>query len=117
MKASIKTKLENLSERFEEIAALLSQPEVQSDQNQFRSLSQEYAQIDPIVNCYKHYQDNEDNLEAAVEMAKDSDPELREMAREEQKTETERNRALRTQGPKKEDSCDLFVASNAEEEI
>ena len=84
MKASIKTKLENLSERFEEIAALLSQPEVQSDQNQFRSLSQEYAQIDPLVNCYKQYQDNEDNLDAAIEMSKDSDPELREMAKEEQ---------------------------------
>ncbi|MFW5442920.1 MAG: peptide chain release factor 1 [Methylococcaceae bacterium] len=84
MKASIQTKLENLSERFEEIAALLSQPEVQSDQNQFRSLSQEYSQIDPIVNCYKQYQENQDNLDAALEMAKDSDPELREMAKEEQ---------------------------------
>lgn len=84
MKASIKTKLENLSERFEEIAGLLSQPEVQNDQNQFRSLGQEYAQIDPIVSCYKQYQENQDNLEAAIEMSKDSDPELREMAREEQ---------------------------------
>ena len=84
MKASIQIKLENLSERFEEIAALLSQPEVQNDQNQFRSLSQEYAQIDPIVNCYKQYLENQDNLDAALEMAKDSDPELREMAKEEQ---------------------------------
>jgi len=84
MKASITTKLENLSERFEEIAALLSQPEVQSDQNKFRSLSQEYAQLDPIVTCYKQYQDNEENLQAALEMSKDSDPELREMAKEEQ---------------------------------
>ncbi len=83
MKASIKTKLENLSERFEEIAALLSQPEVQSDQNKYRSLSQEYAQIDPIVSCYEKYQENEKNLEEAIEMAKDSDPELREMGKDE----------------------------------
>ena len=83
MKPSIKTKLENLSERFEEITALLTQPEVQSNQNQFRSLSQEYAQLEPIVACYKAYQDNETNLESANEMAKDSDPELREMAKEE----------------------------------
>ena len=83
MKPSIKTKLENLSERFEEITALLSQPEVQNNQNQFRSLSQEYAQIEPIVACYNVYQDNEANLESAMEMAKDSDPELREMAKEE----------------------------------
>lgn len=84
MKASIQTKLENLSERFEEIAALLSQPEVQADQNKFRSLSQEYAQLDPIVTCHKRYQENEENLKAAIEMSKDSDPELREMAKEEQ---------------------------------
>jgi len=84
MKASINTKLENLSDRFEEIAALLSQPEVQSDQNKFRALSQEYSQIDPLVSCYKSYQDNEVDLDAAIEMSKDSDPELREMAKEEQ---------------------------------
>jgi len=83
MKPSIQTKLENLGERFEEITALLSQPEVQSNQNQFRSLSQEYSQIEPLVACYKTYQDNEANLESAQEMAKDSDPELREMAKEE----------------------------------
>ncbi len=83
MKASIQTKLENLGDRFEEIAALLSQPEVQSDQNKFRSLSQEYAQIDPIVSCYKLYTENEETINSAQEMSKDSDPEIREMAKEE----------------------------------
>jgi len=89
MKQSIQTKLENLSDRFEEIAALLSQPEVQNDQNQYRALSQEYAQINPIVSCYKQYQENQENLEAAIEMSKDADSELRDMAQEElQATET-----------------------------
>ncbi len=83
MKPSIQLKLENLSERFDEIAALLSQPEIQGEQNKFRSLSQEYAQLDPIVVCYKQYQENEANLQSAQEMAKDSDPELRELAKEE----------------------------------
>jgi peptide chain release factor 1 len=83
MKPSIQTKLENLIDRFEEIAALLSHPEVQNDQNQYRSLSQEYAQIDPLVNCYQQYLKNQENLDAALEMSKDSDPELRDMAKEE----------------------------------
>ncbi|MDT4330046.1 peptide chain release factor 1 [Methylomonas sp. MED-D] len=83
MKPSIQTKLENLGERFEEITALLTQPEVQSNQNQFRSLSQEYAQLEPIVACYNAYRENEANFESAREMAKDSDPDLREMAKEE----------------------------------
>jgi TorA maturation chaperone TorD len=36
---------------------------------------------------------------------------------EEERARRERNRALRAQGPKKEEACDLFVASGAEEEI
>ncbi|WP_027159746.1 peptide chain release factor 1 [Methylobacter luteus] len=83
MKPSIQHKLENLSERYDEIAALLSEPEVQGNQNKFRSLSQEYAQINPIVDCYKRYQKALEALASAKEMANDSDLELREMAREE----------------------------------
>ncbi len=97
MKQSIQTKLENLTDRFEEIAALLSQPEVQNDQNQYRSLSQEYAQIDPLVNCYQQYLENQENLEAALEMSKDPDPELREMAKEELQDTEQQKAALQHQ--------------------
>ena len=97
MKHSIQTKLENLNDRFEEIAVLLSQPEVQNDQNQYRSLSQEYAQIDPLVNCYQQYIENQENLEAALEMSKDPDPELREMAKEELQDTEQQKAALQHQ--------------------
>jgi peptide chain release factor 1 len=83
MKESIKLKLENLSERYEEIAALLSQPDVQNNQKQQRSLSQEYAQIGPLVDCYRRYEQAQEQRDSAREMANDSDPELRELAREE----------------------------------
>lgn len=86
MKPSIKLKLEQLADRFDEIAALMSAPEIQSDQNKFRQLGQEYAQITPLVECYHHYLKLQDNLTSAQEMAKDSDLEIREMAREEIKT-------------------------------
>jgi peptide chain release factor 1 len=97
MKPSILNKLENLGERQEEITALLSQPEVQNNQNQFRSLSQEYAQLEPIVVCYKAYQDNEANLSSARDMAKDSDPDLREMAKEEIQAAEARREVLEQQ--------------------
>ncbi len=83
MKQSIQLKLENLCERYDEIAALLSEPGVQGNQNKFRSLSQEYAQIAPLVDCYKQYDQGLKNLESAKDMANDADPELREMAKEE----------------------------------
>ncbi|HSN22948.1 MAG TPA: peptide chain release factor 1 [Methylomicrobium sp.] len=83
MKHSIQLKLENLCERYDEIAALLSEPEVQSNQNKFRALSQEYAQIGPLVDCYKRYEQTLVALASAQEMATDNDPEMRELAKEE----------------------------------
>jgi peptide chain release factor 1 len=83
MKQSIQLKLENLCERYDEIAALLSEPEIQNNQNKFRSLSQEYAQIAPLVDCYKRYEQALKMLASAKDMANDADPELREMARDE----------------------------------
>jgi peptide chain release factor 1 len=85
MKHSIQLKLESLCERYDEIAALLSEPEVQSNQNKFRALSQEYAQIGPLVDCYKRYEQAVKMLASAREMANDNDLELRELAKEEVK--------------------------------
>jgi peptide chain release factor 1 len=83
MKPSIQHKLESLCERHDEIAALLSEPEIQNNQNKFRTLSQEYAQITPLVECYHKRNDALAQKESALEMANDSDPELRELAKEE----------------------------------
>ncbi len=83
MKPSIQLKLESLCERYDEIAALLSEPETQSNQNKFRALSQEYAQITGLVECYKRYQQALAQLAAAKDMANDSDPDMRELAKDE----------------------------------
>lgn len=81
MKNTIRSKLEQASERFEEITALLAEPEVQGDQNHYRSLTREYAQIDPIVTAWRHYTGLEAEIESASEML--GDPEMAEMAQEE----------------------------------
>jgi len=83
VKPSIKNKLETLSERHEEIAVLLSQQEVMADQNKFRDLSKEYAELGPLVDCFKQYQDASETINSATEMLNDSDPEIKEMAEEE----------------------------------
>ena len=81
MKPSIQQKLETFGERYEEIAALLSEPEVINDQNQFRKLSVEYSQLEPVVNEYAKYKQTLDDKETAEEML--DDPEMKEMAQEE----------------------------------
>ena len=83
MKPSIQNKLETLTERHEEIALLLSQQEVMANQNQFRELSMEYAELGPIVECFKHYTEATETIETASEMLKDNDPDMQEMAAEE----------------------------------
>ena len=84
MKASIQNKLDNLSQRFEEITALLAEPAVQNDQNRFRALSREYAQLNPLVACFRDYQAAQAEIEYADGLAQDEDPEVRAMGKEEQ---------------------------------
>ncbi|KII80512.1 peptide chain release factor 1 [Vibrio renipiscarius] len=83
MKASILTKLETLVERYEEVQHLLGDPGVIGDQNKFRALSKEYSQLEEVTQCFQSYQQAQDDLEAAEEMAKEDDAEMREMAQEE----------------------------------
>lgn len=85
LKDSILRKLETLVERHEEVGVLMTQPEIIGDQNQFRDLSVEYSQLEPIVVNFKDYQQATENLDSAKEMMKDSDPDMREMGVEEMK--------------------------------
>ena len=83
MKDSIRNKLETTRERFEEIEGLMADPDVISDQNQFRDLSKEYARLDPIVGLFLQYESLCDDIVAAREMTGDSDDEIRQMGEEE----------------------------------
>ena len=83
MKESIRFKLESVRDRFEEIAGLLADPDVISDQNQFRDLSKEYARVEPVVQSFQQYEGILDDIAAAEEMANDSDDEVRQMGQEE----------------------------------
>ena len=83
MKPSILAKLDLLKDRFEELQALLSDAEIISDQNKFRTYSQEYSELEPVVQTFNHYQQVLDNIEEAKLMMDDGDAEMREMAQEE----------------------------------
>lgn len=85
MKPSILVKLETLVERYEEVQHLLGDPDVIGDQDRFRALSREYSQLEEVTQCFQAYQQAKENLETAEEMAKEDDPDMREMALEEVK--------------------------------
>ena len=63
MKDSIRNKLDNLKDRFDELEALLSDAEIISDQNRFRDLSKEYAEIEEVVKNYDRFAQVAEELE------------------------------------------------------
>ncbi|MGC1182622.1 peptide chain release factor 1 [Legionella sp.] len=83
MKTSLELKLQQMLERFQEVGRLLSESSVIANQNQFKTLSKEYAQLEPIATCYETYLEAQNNLASLQEMLADDDKELATMAEEE----------------------------------
>ena len=80
MTPSIRRKLEATVERHEELALLLGQTEVLTDNTRFRDLSREYAQLQPVADTMRELSNAERELADARVML--GDPELRDMAAE-----------------------------------
>lgn len=78
-------KLAKISDRFEEITALLNQPDTIGDSKKLQALSKEQAKMAPIVEVFNELTDRQKQLEENEQMVADAgeDPEVRELAREE----------------------------------
>jgi peptide chain release factor 1 len=119
MKDSILHKLSNLKDRYEELEALLSDGEVIGNQDRFRSLSKEFAEIEPVVKAFTAYQAVQDQLQQAREMQKDADSDIRAMADDEVRSieaglDAEELALQKLLLPRDEkDSCDIFLEVRA----
>lgn len=83
MNPQLELQLEQLRDRHEELGLLLAQPDVAQDRNRFRTLSQEFSQLEPLVAALKRRQRANDQIEQAREMLQEDDAEMRAMANEE----------------------------------
>jgi peptide chain release factor 1 len=92
MKASIAAKLASLDSRLREIDARLSDPAVVDDLDDFRKLSQERSEIEPVVALFNEHRKAEGDIAAADEMARD--PRMRSFAEDEIRAGRERLAAL-----------------------
>src|SRR6056297_2824966 len=78
----ILSRLEGVHARFEEVAQLITDPEIISDMKRYVKLNKEYKQLEPVVEAYNSYRDLLSNIENAKKMLHDeSDEEMREMAK------------------------------------
>ncbi len=85
MQASIIGKLEQLEERHSEVSALLSDADTINDQNKYRNLSVEYAQLTPVVETFQAWTQAQQDIISAQEMLADPDPDIKGMAGDELK--------------------------------
>ncbi|WP_322520566.1 peptide chain release factor 1 [Guyparkeria halophila] len=119
MHNALVARLDSLVERFEEITALLADPDVIADQVRFQRLSREYARLEALVKNVETYRRTERELAEARSLVEGDDPDMAEMAREEladlegryAELDTEIERQLLPEDPN--DEGDVFLEIRA----
>lgn len=76
-------KLKGVENRFSEIETLLSDPDIVNDRDAYQKYAREHAELSKIVTAYRSYRQVMSDLDDSLEMMKDNDPEIKELAREE----------------------------------
>jgi peptide chain release factor 1 len=76
-------KLKGVEERFSEIEKHLSDPEIVNDRQAYQKLILEHAELNKIVSVFKEYQSVLQGIEDSTELLQDSDPEIKNLARDE----------------------------------
>ncbi len=81
MTPSMLAKLDQLSQRLEELNHLLMQPEATADMNVYRKMTREHAELEPLTTLYQEYALVGRDIVTAQELL--SDPEMKAFAEDE----------------------------------
>jgi protein subunit release factor A len=65
MKPSLRTKLDSLASRLDEVGGLLAEEKAAKDMESFRRLSREYSELTGVVELYRRFQGTEADAQAA----------------------------------------------------
>ncbi len=76
-------KLRGVEKRFSEVEALLSKPDIVKDRAAYEKLTREHADLNKIVTVFRECKKVMADLDDSLELMKDSDPEIRELAKDE----------------------------------
>ena len=92
---SLLNKLEHLVARFDEVATLITDPEIIGDMKRFVKLNKEYSDLQKIVDARNEYKTAIDSIaEAKYILENESDNDLRQLANEEFSSNTEKLPAM-----------------------
>lgn len=89
-------KLQSAEEKFEEISQKLTDPEIISDNEQYKNLMKEYKKLSPLIEKYRAYKKAKADFEEAKEMleAGSLDKEFKEIVQEEFETNRDKMEQL-----------------------
>ena len=84
-------KIEDILRKFEDITMELNDPSVIADQERFRKLMKEQKNLEPLVECYNEYKKCKETIDESLAMLdEESDPEMKEMLKDELQTAKDR---------------------------
>jgi len=109
VKASLRTKLDSLVGRLEQLNGLLAAENATRDMDQFRKLSREHSDVSEVVSLFQKYQQAEGDAEAARELG--IDEELKSARANMERLEADLQKALLPKDPK--DDRNIFLEVRA----
>ncbi|OEU50548.1 MAG: peptide chain release factor 1 [Desulfobacterales bacterium C00003060] len=87
-------KLSGVEERFQKVEKILSDPDLTKNQEAYRKYSKEHADLSKIVLVYREYRQVTKHIEESKDLLKDSDEDIKELAREDLQHLNERSKKL-----------------------
>ncbi|MBQ6588939.1 MAG: peptide chain release factor 1 [Butyrivibrio sp.] len=91
-------RIEDILRKYEDITMELNEPSVIADQERFRKLMKEQKNLEPLVACYNEYKKCKETIEESLSMLdEESDPEMKEMLKEELQAAKDRVPELESQ--------------------
>ncbi len=91
-------RIEDILRKYEDITMELNEPSVIADQERFRKLMKEQKNLEPLVECYSEYKKCKETIEESLSMLdEESDPEMKEMLKDELQTAKDRIPELESQ--------------------
>ncbi|MCI8353219.1 MAG: peptide chain release factor 1 [Clostridia bacterium] len=87
-------KLDDVEKRYDELTEKISDPEVIARTNEWQKLMKEHSDMTPIVEKYREYKKVKANYEEALEMMKEEDKEIKDLAEAEMLESKEKLRVI-----------------------
>ena len=76
-------RLDQMEARYEDLGRQLSDPNIVSDQENYRKVSKQHRDLEPVVEKFREYRTLKNGIADAKAMLAESDPEIKEMAQAE----------------------------------